>query len=304
MKVEIHLDTVKRLTPGTSGGWLMAFADGVKAMGDEPILIKPYSPPTHPVAVLFGYNSIPTHTGPLKSKRYNIIDTQIKNGRKAICMDGGVFATWQRIERNEIFLYRSAFNAPNNDGDFLNKNSPSDRWPLMKKLCNLDCKDWRTKGDHILLALQSDKGWSFDKTSVVGWALDTIKEIRKYSDRPIWIRQHPWAKTTEGEKIQRVYPDVKVTETSRTGFLKDLENCHALVTYNSTAAVDSIVCGIPSFVTNDKCMAWDVANKDLSKIENPDLIDRMQWLYDLSYCQWTLEEYQSGEVWKRFKEQV
>ena len=83
-----------------------------------------------------------------------------------------------------------------------------------------------------------------------------------------------------------------------------LNNCHAVVTHNSTACIDSCVRGVPTFVTSDLALAWPVANKDLSKIENPEYPDRDQWVYDLGYKQWTEAEIKNGTVFKRFKQKL
>ena len=41
-------------------------------------------------------------------------------------------------------------------------------------------------------------------------------------------------------------------------------------------------------------MAWDVTNHDLSEINNPKTFDREQWLNNLAYTQWNLEEVRRG----------
>ena len=83
-----------------------------------------------------------------------------------------------------------------------------------------------------------------------------------------------------------------------------LNNCHAVVTHNSTACIDSCIRGVPTFCTSDLALAWPVANKDLTKIENPAYPDRDQWVYDLGYKQWTEKEVRDGTVFKRFKHKL
>ena len=90
----------------------------------------------------------------------------------------------------------------------------------------------------------------------------------------------------------------------RFNFQEAIANCHAVVTHNSTASIDSCVRGIPTFVTSDLAICWDVANKDLNKIETPEYPDRTQWLYDLGYKQWTEQEIKDGTVFKRFKNKL
>jgi hypothetical protein len=90
----------------------------------------------------------------------------------------------------------------------------------------------------------------------------------------------------------------------RFNFQEAIANCHAVVTHNSTASIDSCVRGIPTFVTSDLAICWDVANKDLNNIETPEYPDRTQWLNDLGYKQWTEQEIRDGTVFKRFKQKL
>jgi hypothetical protein len=41
-------------------------------------------------------------------------------------------------------------------------------------------------------------------------------------------------------------------------------------------------------------LAYDVANKDFSTIENPIMPDRQQWLNDYVHTEWTVEEIAQG----------
>ena len=90
----------------------------------------------------------------------------------------------------------------------------------------------------------------------------------------------------------------------RFNFQNALNNCHAVISHNSTATIDSCIRGVPTFVTSDLAICWPVANTDLLKIESPIYPDRTQWVYDLGYKQWTEEEIKNGTVLKRFKEKL
>ena len=90
----------------------------------------------------------------------------------------------------------------------------------------------------------------------------------------------------------------------RFNFQEALNNCHAVISHNSTATIDSCFRGRPTFCTSDLAIAWPVANTDLLKIESPIYPDRIQWVYDLGYKQWTEKEIKDGIVFKRFKEKL
>jgi len=47
-----------------------------------------------------------------------------------------------------------------------------------------------------------------------------------------------------------------------------------------------------------------VANTDLSKLENPELPSRQDWIERLSMCHWNFDELKNGEAWKSFKQYV
>jgi hypothetical protein len=57
-------------------------------------------------------------------------------------------------------------------------------------------------------------------------------------------------------------------------------------------------------MTSELCLAWEVGLSDLSQVENPFKPNRDQWLNNLAYANWTLEEVRNGTVWKRFRPQV
>ena len=51
--------------------------------------------------------------------------------------------------------------------------------------------------------------------------------------------------------------------------------------------------GIPAFV-GPSSLAYDVGNINLKDISNPKKPDRQQWLNDLAYTEWTVEEISKG----------
>ena len=48
-------------------------------------------------------------------------------------------------------------------------------------------------------------------------------------------------------------------------------------------------------------MAWEVSNKDLSTLENPEYFERINWLNNLAYCQWREDECKAGLPWEHLK---
>jgi len=195
------------------------------------------------------------------------------------------------------------------NGNFLNADSPADRWEKIKKNYNIDYRSWRTQGKHILLCTQPQDNWSMDQMCPFTWAENTVQEIRKHTDRPIRLRPHPnhvdkCFFEMKKRNVDIDYCDLKERSVFRWNFLDECKGAWAMVTHNSTASVDSATYGIPTFVTSDLAMSYPVANTDLSKIESPNMPDRDQWLNDLGYANWSMHEVENGTVWRRFREHI
>lgn len=147
---------------------------------------------------------------------------------------------------------------------------------------------WRTQGREILICTQHDKSQQWEQNpSLTAWVESTILKIRKHSDRPIKIRPHP--------RCVFPYPnlDNKIFKSVEKDILNDFKTAWAVINYSSNPGIQSVIHGIPTFVDN-KSLASPVANTDLSLIENPNRPDRTQWLNDLAWTEWTVEEMKKG----------
>jgi hypothetical protein len=139
---------------------------------------------------------------------------------------------------------------------------------------------------------------------VIQWMDATILEIRKHSRRPIIVRAHP------GDKKIGSYLKVNHKSASlsvNANLKEDLVNAWATVVYNSSPSVASIIEGIPAFLTDPQpqhSQSFTVANIDISKIEDPVMVDRKAWVERLSMCHWKFDELKSGEAWKFFKRYI
>ena len=204
-----------------------------------------------------------------------------------------------------------------NNGNFLSDDSPPDRWEMMKKLWNVKYEPWRQseQKDPILFVLQPKDNWSMNELDPIQWFNDVYSKIRPLTSREFLIRPHPNHMAHIEDRIGEFPKDCKVIigqkffsgdekKYYRFDFQKAITNCHAVITHNSTASIDSCVRGIPTFVTSNLAICWPVANKDLNKIESPEYPDRTQWVYDIGYKQWTEKEIRNGLVFKRFKEKL
>ena len=324
MKVEIFRRTVKDRRRGASYDLLQYMAEGIRACGDEPIMInetktgdwtKDEMEPTAPIGCMFGYGGSNQmhHT---KGRRRDLVERAKKKGIKIITFDGGLLSSFGNVHGDKHHWRVSLF-SPMNNGDFLSDNSPPDRWEAAKTRWNVKTEPWRKSNqeDPIMFVLQPKDNWSMNNLDPIEWFHGVYEKLRPITDRKFIVRPHPNHVAHIEERIKEFPDDVEVIvgqkffqgdekKYYRFHFQEAISNCHAVVTHNSTAGVDSCVRGIPTFNTSDLAISWPVANKDLNNIETPERPDRTQWLNDLGYKLWSEKEIRNGTVFKRFKEKL
>lgn len=194
------------------------------------------------------------------------------------------------------------------EGNYCNQNSPADRWLRIQKEQKIQIKDWKTKGDYILVILQRPGDSSLKNLlSTFGtyqnFIEHTLRSIQENTDRPIRVRMHPLRQEQQLDILKNF--DVEIsTNTQGAGLLEggdglyeDFRKAYAVVGFNSNALTESVCEGIPTFSMCPSSMAWECSNKDLQNLESPEYFDRSQWLYNLGYCQWSEDEIARGDPW-------
>lgn len=177
-----------------------------------------------------------------------------------------IFATWLPRALSGTGYYRWEINAFQMKAI---RDVPDDRW---RKLATA-VFPWHKHGRHIVVALPSDTYHAFHGTW--DWADRTIAELKKYTDRPIRVRE---------KLCERPLAD-------------DVRAAHALVTHQSNAAVESVIMGCPVFVDPGSTASL-VGQTDLSLIETPVYPERAQFLSSLAYSQFCEEELVNGTLWR------
>tara|TARA_S200002703_G_C3796150_1_gene245792 strand:+ start:1687 stop:2505 length:819 start_codon:yes stop_codon:yes gene_type:complete len=144
---------------------------------------------------------------------------------------------------------------------------------------NITVKDKRTKGDYILVCPSSAGIHGF--INELDWLENTINKIKKFTDRPIVVREKPRGRGTSGPSEASVH-------------IKDqLSNAWACVTSCSISAVESLSEGVP-VICHAASFASPVCDTDVSSIEDPTYVQPSDWLNSLSYQQFTPEEFENG----------
>jgi hypothetical protein len=164
---------------------------------------------------------------------------------------------------------------------------PSDRWDRLGVTAHP-----RRTGHRIIVAAPDEKPCKYYGIDQQQWIQETVAEIKRHTDRPVVVRERA------PKRIDRV-----LNEPLGQALTQDV---HALVTFNSIAAVESILAGVPAFVLAPSHVAEPVANRDLSLIEkvfypDPDLL--MAWCHSMAYGQYHVRELQNGTAFKMMQEQ-
>lgn len=165
--------------------------------------------------------------------------------------------------------------------------SPSDRW----KSFNKKFPEWKKDGRKILIAKPDEKPCKFYGIDLEEWLATTIDTLKQHTDRPIVIRDRA---PKREDRVQN--------STLKEALNDDV---FALVTYNSVAATESVMHGVPAFTLAPCNAASPVSSQDLSQIENPYYPDQgrlMAWASHLAYGQFHVSELKSGHAMNKLNE--
>lgn len=141
---------------------------------------------------------------------------------------------------------------------------------------------WKKLDGPILIVTPSDKPCNFYGIDRDRWVADTVKEIQKYTDRQLIIRD-------KGLRRERLGDNSVPSQLIR-------DNIHCLVTYNSIAATEAISTGVPAIALAPGA-ADELCTKKISDIENPYYPDEekvIAWQNWLAYCNYTTNELSNG----------
>lgn len=196
--------------------------------------------------------------------------------------------------------WKVGLNGINRDAYFGPMANSSDRANLL----GLVLKPWQALSEKpIAICCQNphSQQWA-NMPPMSTWVMDTIDNIRKHSNRHIVVRPHPRAQLYhiehEWKNVSREIPE-KFRETYD-DYDFNPTKYHAVVNWSSNPATQAVIAGVPAFV-GPSSLAYDVADDIdfLEKIENPHMPDRQQWLNDIAYTEWTVEEISQGLPLKR-----
>jgi hypothetical protein len=294
-KVNHKIDTLER------------FVQGVSAAGDQGSVSGDLQYSQCDVAVMLGWVHEHGKQAPHLSLRQALLDQQRQRGGRVVIADSNLFL--YRDIANPHFYQRYSFDGVfPYTGEYCDQAPDPERWQAIQRDMKIRLQPWRTQGDHILLCLQRQGGWSMAGRSVLDWAADTIIDLRNHTDRPIRVRTHPGDKKAQAYigSFRPVGTLKRVTLSDpAASLLDDLRGCWAVVNHNSSPAVGAAIEGVPVFVTDPvRSQAREVANTDLSRIELPNLPDREAWVQRLAQFHWSHADLSSGRCWSHMRQWI
>jgi len=166
---------------------------------------------------------------------------------------------------------------------------------------------WKQDGDYILLCMQKVGDASLRGQDVFEWTEDTVTQIRNHTDRKIIIRPHPLYRKSSlhgnlREKVLRVadvhWQEADVRKPEFIPIAEQLKKAWCTVTYSSGTGIDAVINGIPNVACDSGSMVYEVSSKEISEVEHPFTGDKAKWANNIAHCQWSIDEFESGECWE------
>lgn len=112
-------------------------------------------------------------------------------------------------------------------------------------------------------------------------------------DIAAWYRQTREALLRAGYHVRfRPHPLARPAEAAPCSLAADLAGCNICVTYNSNAAVEAVLAGVPTVAMDEGSMAWEVTGRQVTDMLEPK--DVAGWARRLAWKQYTRGEMASG----------
>ena len=278
------------------------FVKGVNLKGDTGICTKNFNIIPCDLAMIQGFVHEGSKNMPHLRLRKQVLETQKLNNAKTLIADSNLFLYLNKENTPHHYLRYSFDGIFRSTGFYFDKDIDKKKWQQIKHDLQIDVKPYRKTGNHILVCLQRDNGWSMHGTQVKSFLESILTTLKIYTDRPIIVRGHPGDKKTSS-RMKQYFPTAQFSNEPK--LENDLKRAWATVTFNSSPGVASLIEGVPVFQIDpniDNSMYGEVANKRLQQIEQPILFDRTRWLDKISMCHWKFDELQNGSAWEFMKQ--
>jgi len=172
---------------------------------------------------------------------------------------------------------------------------------------------WKTDGDYILLCMQKVGDASLRGADIFTWTEQTVKEIRQHTERQIIVRPHPlYRKKTQHQKCKETvceyfnvqWQEADITQEGFVPIQEQLQNAWCTVTYSSGTGVDAVLNGVPNIACDTGSMVYEVSSNNVSEVEKPYRGNKKEWTNKIAHCQWSIDEFASGECWEHVSKSI
>jgi len=150
---------------------------------------------------------------------------------------------------------------------------------------NVKIAPWRTDGDKILVREQRGIG-SSDVACAPDWHARTAAELRRYTDRPIEIVEHPKKLKRRGIAVPR--PE------------EQFADAFCVITWNSHMGTMALLHGVPVIACGPKFFVSTAAGRDIAQVDDPSRPETREAAFArFAWAQWAMSEIRSGEAFRR-----
>ena len=229
----------------------------------------------------------------------NIYDYQKRNGGKIIVLEQGF------LKRADYYLV--GWNCPGGRGDYKNDNMPSDRFEEL----DIQVKPWKQEqGENLNVLVCGQIPWdqNIQDISLRSWCRFVSCELSLRVNKNCKVRYKPHPKIMNNKGLGRRYDkaldmtsfDMSTEQEKNLLQVIEQKKIDIVICYSSNSAVETVINGTPTITFSESSMAWDVTSYEINHqtMTNPFMPDRTQWLNNLAYTQWNLEEISQGLPFK------
>lgn len=253
--------------------WCGAFVVGLKAHGINARIMYNDIPADCDLAVMWSH-------GP--SWRNVIADRQ-KKGKDYLVLDRGYMG--DRFKSTSISL---------NGFHGLSKFDPGDVTDERARLFSEHFKNWKPGKEYVLIMGQMPGDASLMGVDIKSWLRSRVALLLAAGHEVVY-RPHP--RLTKFESYGVPYMVAPLDDC--------LKRAECVYTYSSTSGIDAMLAGKPVIAESPVSMVYDLAGHgvdDIKKLKKPE--KRGEWFKKLAHLQWSVEEIQSGELWKFMMERA
>tara|TARA_A100001011_G_scaffold377539_1_gene441307 strand:+ start:383 stop:1384 length:1002 start_codon:yes stop_codon:yes gene_type:complete len=333
MKVGVYLNT-------TTGGvdyhkqiWVKAFAEGINKHNPDhsATLIEEHEPVTgYDYSFCFSYQGeMFRPTNKMSLLRRALQEKHVEDG-KIFFMDSDVLISYQgshasgrQLKKEEteqglryVRLPYSHVHHPK--AKHFYKDNWRDRWESIARNKKITVKNYQNTGGPILLVCNRGKeGYGGGGKPAHQWAIETIEELSKYTERNFVVRFHKANVNDKSESVKKLTEWSSNDSRFNTGritihnpdrtypdLIQSITDSYAVVTYASSAAAPAIIEGRYLFVTSPTCFFYNERAGELCDIESPNIINRDDFFKRYSYSHWNLLDLRSGDFWGHVKDEI